>query len=79
VGALHRLYFDILYNHLYDAVALDFPDASFDKVLCLHMRDFLEAHGAAVQEMVRQVRALFGRLAVDEPRIAQEHAHQDLS
>lgn len=36
-----------------DATALGFPDASFDRVLCVHVLDFLETPGAAVREMVR--------------------------
>jgi len=49
-----------------DATALDFPEASFDRVLCVHVLDFLETPGAAVQEMVRVLKP-GGRLVATFP------------
>jgi SAM-dependent methyltransferase len=49
-----------------DATALDFPDASFDKVLCVHVLDFLEVPEAAVREMVRVLKP-GGRLVATFP------------
>jgi SAM-dependent methyltransferase len=49
-----------------DATDLDFPDASFDRVLCVHVMDFLETPGAAVREMVRVLKP-GGRLVATFP------------
>jgi ubiquinone/menaquinone biosynthesis C-methylase UbiE len=49
-----------------DATALGFPDASFDRVLCMHVLDFLQVPGAAVREMVRVLKP-GGRLVATFP------------
>jgi ubiquinone/menaquinone biosynthesis C-methylase UbiE len=51
---------------LMDATALRHPDGSFDRVLCMHVLDFISQPGRAVREMVRVLQP-GGRLVATLP------------
>jgi SAM-dependent methyltransferase len=53
-----------------DATALRHADGSFDRVLCVHVMDFVDRPGQAVREMMR-VLAPGGRLVVTFPSRAE--------